>query len=162
MTPKEFVQKFGKAAAKACAGTKLFTSVCLAQMALETGWGKDGIATKYNNWFGIKADASWKGKKVLLLTVEEVNGVRKSVKQWFRVYDTADESIKDRVKFLLDNPRYKQFGVFAAKTPAQQAQALEKAGYATASNYNEVIESIIKSNNLTALDDLAETLAEKK
>lgn len=37
-------------------------SVCIAQAALETGWGTSGLMTKANAFFGIKAGNSWKGK----------------------------------------------------------------------------------------------------
>ena len=40
MTPKDFISKYAADVVEACRGTKLFPSVKLAQMAIETGWGK--------------------------------------------------------------------------------------------------------------------------
>ena len=87
---------------------KILPSITIAQAIIESSWGKSTLAKQYSNLFGIKADAYWKGKSVTLETKEHL--------------DT--------------NKRYKNNGVFDAKTYIYQAKALEKAGYSTAKDEN--------------------------
>ena len=150
MTRREYINKFTEYVLKAAEGSGLFPSVFMAQAILESNNGDSILSSKYNNYFGIKADKSWKGKVVNLKTREVLNGKDVVISDGFRVYDSIQESFSDRVKFLKSNPRYK--AVFEAKTPFEQAIALKKAGYATAPNYASVLQSIIKSNNLFELD----------
>jgi flagellar protein FlgJ len=91
----------------------------VAQSAVESGWGKNGIGTNGNNIFGIKAGRSWQGKKVLVTTTEylatndrefpEVISVKWDasrgkyhyrVKDWFRDYDTLQQAFEDHAKVL--------------------------------------------------------------
>ena len=45
------------------AGQKwVLPSVCIAQSALETGWGTSALMVKANAFFGIKAGTDWTGK----------------------------------------------------------------------------------------------------
>jgi flagellum-specific peptidoglycan hydrolase FlgJ len=46
--------------------------------------------------------------------------------------------------FLQENPRYKNAGVFEAKTVKEQAQALKRAGYATAPGYADLVFDVYK------------------
>ena len=112
-----------------------FKSVIIAQAAIESNWGRSVLSSRYNNFFGIKAGKSWKGK-----TVNNSN---------FRVYDSLAESIRDRNR-LLRMPRYK--AVEAAATPREQAEAIKSAGYCTATNYVSSIMATIAANNLTCYD----------
>lgn len=155
MTRQEYIKQFTPYVLAASEGSGLFPSLFMAQAILESSNSKgipgaSGLASKYNNHFGIKADKSWKGKVVDMQTREVVNGKDTVIKDGFRVYDSIQESFNDRVKFLKSNPRYK--AVFEAKTPFEQAIALKKAGYATDPNYASILQSIIKSNNLFELD----------
>lgn len=155
MTRKEFIQKYSSYALEAAANTGLFPSLFMAQAILESSDSKGVpgaslLASKYNNFFGIKADKSWKGKVVNLKTREVINGADKVIVDGFRVYDNPLQSFNDRVAFLKQNPRYK--AVFAATTPEAQAAELKKAGYATDPNYATILQSIIKANDLLTLD----------
>ena len=155
MTRQEYFTKYAPLVAKVTAGTGLFPSVMLAQGAIESGNGKSSLASVYNNHFGIKAGSSWKGKTVTLQTHEVINGQTITVNGVFRAYDTPEEGFADRVNFLKsikkgDGLRYQ--AALVAKTPDEQAQALQDAGYATAPDYASVISSVIKNNNLTAYD----------
>lgn len=100
---------------------KIFASTCIAQSALETGWGQaipsEG-ATISNNYFGIKADSSWTGKYV------NCNGSK------WRAYATMKDSVEDYYSFLSSNSNYEKSGVFVATTFHQQIQAIADAGYA--------------------------------
>lgn len=157
MTKTEFYEKFAKSAMRAHKGTNLFASLALAQAALESGYAKSELSSKYFNFFGIKADNSWKGRVVTMRTREQAaDGSSYYVNAKFRAYENAEQSFKDRAKFLQKNPRYTKAGVFKAKTPFEQAELLEKAGYATATNYNEVLTAMILQNGLEALDAINE------
>ncbi|AXU28190.1 TPA: glucosaminidase domain-containing protein [Clostridioides difficile] len=112
---------------------KILPSITIAQAIIESSWGKSTLAKQYNNLFGIKADAYWKGKSVTLETKEHLDTI---IDDKFRIYDDKNESIKDHAKFLATNKRYKNNGVFDAKTYIYQAKALEKAGYSTAKDEN--------------------------
>ena len=52
----------------------------------------------------------------------------------FRKYDSIKDSINDHGKFLTENKRYEESGLFKATHYTTQAQALEDAGYATKKN----------------------------
>lgn len=130
----------------------LFPSVLIAQAALESGWGKSELASKHNNYFGIKKH-NWKGKTVKYWTTEyDKNGNKYRVLADFRAYDTLAEGIADRNKFLRENKRYALNGVFDAKTPEEQVQALKNAGYATGVKYVSSIMNTINANDLTKFD----------
>lgn len=167
LTPVIFKNRYGTACQKACENTGIFPSVKLAQMALETGWGK---SIKANNAFGIKADLSWSGKVISFSTHEVINGRRRAYtgtgliyqnraaaladgvdkQTLFRYYNSIEDSIRDHSSFLLKNKRYSE--ALRAKTPAEQTRLIELAGYATAHNYNETLDSIIKKYKFTDLD----------
>ena len=127
-------------------GSKLFPEVVIAQGALESGNGQSALAKTYNNYYGIKATKDWKGKVVTMRTDEFYNGVKSDVNGTFRAYGSFLDSTKDYVKFLKENKRYVNGGVFDANTPEEQIQALKNSGYATAPNYVSNVMSVIKSN----------------
>ncbi|OOM74646.1 Exo-glucosaminidase LytG precursor [Clostridium puniceum] len=130
-------------------------SVTISQAILESGWGKSELSTKANNLFGIKADSSWKGKKIKMNTSEYYN---KKIVDNFRVYSSNEESIKDYGEFLKNNKRYKESGVFKATQYIEQAKAIEKSGYSTVENdkgeeiYAKLLTEIIQEQNLQILD----------
>ena len=143
----DFINKYSNDVIKATSGTKLFPSIKMAQMILESGWGKDITAVKANNFFGIKKGIGWTGEIYTFKTPKDANKI--SV---FRKYESPLDSIKDHTNFLLKNKRYTTAGVFEALTPEQQIKALQKGGYAESLNYVNTILSIVKTNNLKSLD----------
>lgn len=153
MTRTEFIKKFSPVVIEASINTGLFPSLFLAQAILESGDGKSLLSSKYKNYFGIKADKSWKGKKVNLNTREVIEGNSVVIGDWFRVYNNANDSFFDRVQFLIKNPRYTKHGVFTADTPQKQADALQRAGYATDPNYAQTLKNLIKMYKLETLDE---------
>jgi len=140
----------------------LFASVAIAQAALESGYGQSGLSLKYQNYFGIKASAGWKGKTSVMKTDEYENGKKVTINSGFRVYPSLQDSIADRNNFLKVNTRYTKGGVFSAKTPEDQAKALQASGYATDPNYAAKIIAIINQYNLRETDKkVAVIIAEK-
>ena len=127
-----------------------FKSVIIAQAAIESNWGRSSLSAKYNNYFGIKAGKSWKGKTVNMKTGEVFNGQNVTINSNFRVYDSLADSIRDRNR-LLRMPRYK--AVEPVTTPQAQVEAIKAAGYCTATNYVSSIMATIAANNLTQYDE---------
>ena len=150
----EYIKGFTGAVIKAAKGTGLFPSLFMAQAILESGNGQSSLAKKYNNHFGIKASRGWKGKVIDMKTREVFDGKDVYIKDGFRWYNNPNDSFKDRVAFLKNNSRYTKHGVFSAKTPEAQADALQRAGYATDPNYSNTLKWLIKKYNLKALDSL--------
>ena len=130
----------------------IFPSVTIAQAIHESAWGKSDISVKANNLFGVKADSSWKGQTIDMLTQEHINGSNITVMAKWRKYDSFEYSVKDHGKFLKENPRYEQSGVFKAKDYKEQAYAIRMAGYATDPQYASLICNIIESYSLNIYD----------
>ena len=111
----------------------ILPSITMAQAILESGWGNSELAVIHNNLFGIKADLRWNGAVATIVTNENYND---SIVANFRKYDSINESIEDHGKFLYENSRYAEYGLFDGKDYKAQAQALEDAGYSTVKNEN--------------------------
>ena len=148
MTPQEtFIKKHKNEVIQATLGTGLFPSVKMAQMILESGWGKGYAVEKANNYFGIKADSSWKGDKVALPTPKDANKV-----SYFRKYSSVQDSIKDHSDFLKKQGRYAKAGLFNARNYSEQIDSLVKGGYAESKDYANTLNSIIDKYKLKDLD----------
>ena len=135
-------------------------SVCIAQAALETGWGTSSLMTKAKAYFGIKATKSWKGKVYSSKTKECYDGVNFTTETaCFRAYDTVKESVADYYDLITKSTRYK---AAVNETDAKKAiTAIKKGGYATDPNYVTQIMSIIKCYNLTQYDKVESATTEK-
>ena len=154
-TREEFVKKYSHYVNAITKGTGLLTGTVLGQAILESSgnyktggkWlvGGSQLSQEANNYFGIKADPSWKGKVYNISTREVLNGKNVYQKDNFRKYNSVEDSIKDHLDFLLTNSRYKNAGVFDAKTVAEQAEAIKRAGYATDPNYANAVTQVYDS-----------------
>ncbi|SFW15738.1 glycoside hydrolase family 73 protein [Chitinophaga sancti] len=143
--------------------TQIPALATLAQAAIESSWGEKAPG---NNFFGIKADKSWKGKRQTLRTREvfsdndrkkhifpDVHSVTQFkddkgkvkyewiVNDYFRAYDTVAEGFSDHGKFFHDNPRYAM--ALQAKTPYEFADAVAAAGYATGPGYAKLWKDVM-------------------
>jgi flagellum-specific peptidoglycan hydrolase FlgJ len=153
LTPAQtFIQNSSDAVLNSCKGTDLFPSVCMAQMCLESGWGK--YLSGGNNYFGVKATggrtAYWNGESTKCDTTEVINGKEIRINDGFRKYQNMEQSIRDRNHLLIANKRY--INAIKAKTPEQQIEEIWKAGYATDPDYVQKILSIIRKYELKRLD----------
>lgn len=129
-------------------------SVTLGQFIQESGVNRvSGLAANYNNLFGVKAGASWTGKKVSMDTWEEVNGKKVAQKALFKVYDSLEEAFEDRAKLLMGS-RYTKY-TNGVTDPNQYIKGIHKAGYATDSNYSNAIINHINKYGLTQFDQNA-------
>lgn len=151
LTPAEFFAKYAQAAQDTCHGTGLCTSVCLAQAAIESGWGGSGLAANYNNFGGIKAAWDWKGKVVVLPTREVIKGKSIVVQAAFRHYDSAADYFKGRLAFLKANKRYAR--LFASDDYVAEAHLFQACGYATDPQYGNVLAATVRKYDLTKYDD---------
>ena len=151
----KFIEEIKDEAIKNYKEYKILPTITIAQAILESSWGESDLAQIYNNLFGIKADSSWKGEYVTLETFEFYDT---KIEDKFRVYSNKNQSIKDHAKFLVDNQRYKKYGVFEAKTYIEQAYALQNAGYSTAEDnsgqkrYAKDLIELIRQYNLQLID----------
>ena len=134
----------------------ILPSITISQAILESGWGESTLSEDYNNLFGIKADNRWSGETAELETKENYDDV---IVGSFRAYDNFKSSIRDHGKFLYENERYSNNGLFEGKNYKEQAQALENAGYSTAKDeegnliYADKLIRVIQENNLMLYDN---------
>ena len=145
---KEFINEFGAYVHKVTRGTGILPGTLIAQLFLESSSkgvvGASKLSQDANNYFGIKCGGGWDGPKYYIETREVLNGRSVMVPACFRAYGSIKDSIQDYVLFLQENPRYKNAGVFEAKTVKEQAQALKRAGYATAPGYADLVFDVYK------------------
>jgi len=152
LTREDFVKKYLPYIQNVTEGTGIFPGTLMAQAVIESQgkvngkWmvGGSRLSQRANNFFGIKASKDWKGRIFNIdtgeYTKEGVYYIQTGAA--FRAYDSVRDSIADYVKFLKANPRYEKAGVFSAKSVKEQAEALKRAGYATALNYAQTIQSV--------------------
>lgn len=155
----EFIESVSEVAYDNYKSYGILPSITISQAILESGWGESTLSSEYNNLFGIKADSRWSGKSVEIETKENYDDV---IVGAFRAYDSFKSSIKDHGKFLYENDRYENSGLFEGRTYKEQAQALENAGYSTSKDeegnliYADKLIRVIQENNLMFYDTIAQ------
>ncbi|GAA0076397.1 glucosaminidase domain-containing protein [Clostridium sp. CTA-5] len=133
----------------------ILPSITISQAILESNWGKSDLSIEANNLFGIKADSSWKGKSITMTTSEYYDSV---IKDTFRSYQNKTDSLDDYGKFILNNKRYKEHGVFNSSQYIEQAESIKNAGYSTKQDkngnniYADLLTDIIRENDLQLID----------
>jgi flagellum-specific peptidoglycan hydrolase FlgJ len=151
---QQFIADIYPAAKKVAEESGSSLELILAQTAQETGWGQKTLPGT-NNLFNVKADASWHGK-TKEFTVPEYDESHQNMhmsKEKFRVYDSVEDALRDRQKFLEDQPRYAKVGLFKEGTKGnleKEAEVLEKAGYATGPNYARAIINVAHGPTMRA------------
>lgn len=150
-TPEDFVKEILPFANEAAKRLQVPAEAIVAQVALETGWGKHVLENEAGNssfnLFGIKADSRWQGEKVSTQTLEYRSGIAAQETASFRFYASLKNAFEDYVNFLTSNPRYQQ--IVGKKTDAKQwGYELQQAGYATDPEYGNKIANILDSNTL--------------
>ncbi len=178
MKPEEFVKKlypFAKASEEKKGISAVFT---LAQAALETGWGNSAPGNMY---FGVKCKSTHP-KRQLLRTTEistrndlkfpeiisitpfDDNGIQRyryRIRDWFRKYDTPEESFTDHAQFFYDNPRYKD-ALEVKGDPREFARRIALAGYATDPDYADKLIDLIDKISLLVLPPEGPIIVETK
>ncbi len=157
---ENFVMMLRPHAEKAAAELHINPDVLIAQVALETGWGKhvihDHKGENSYNLFNIKASSGWQGDKVNVTTLEYRDGIAANEKADFRKYTNYAESFSDYVNLMKNSPRYQQ-ALDAGKDSSAYAEALQSAGYATDPLYARKIKSLLNSDSIRSLGDLAQS-----
>lgn len=152
-TPESFVAAISPIAESIAGEIGVNPNVLVAQAALETGWGKHLVRSENGgssyNLFNIKADNRWSGDRATTNTLEFRNGLPQKERAAFRVYSGYEESFRDYVNFIQENPRYQQ-ALESAADPLGYLQQLQKAGYATDPQYAEKISNILDSEFLAS------------
>lgn len=154
-TQENFVMMLKPHAEKAAAELNINPDVLIAQVALETGWGKHVIHDRSGensfNLFNIKAGGQWQGDKVNVNTLEYRNGIAAQEKSDFRKYNDYAESFSDYVRLMKNNPRYEKVLATGTNSSAY-AEALQSAGYATDPQYAKKIKSLLGSDAIKSLN----------
>jgi flagellum-specific peptidoglycan hydrolase FlgJ len=162
MKPSQFVLAYKDFALQTQQKTGIPALVILAQAALESGWGR---AAPGNMFFGVKDTDGLNGNEQLITTTEYFrradvkfpvvisvtpvvrNGqkwFKYKVKDYFRKFNTPEESFTHHALFLLENKRYGK--ALTVKTdPYAFIDALAKAGYATAPDYATTLNLVAKT-----------------
>lgn len=160
LSPNEFVRQYLPYAKQTEQKTGINALFTLAQAALETGWGASAPG---NMFFGVKVSKNTpEDKKQLLTTRELLNSANVKfpevisvkpigggkyeyrVKDWFRKYDTPEESFTDHANFFLQNKRYTK-ALEVKDDPYKFADEVAKAGYATAPDYADSLKAVIRT-----------------
>lgn len=157
---RAFVDRVLPHAQRAAQALGVPAEAIVAQAALETGWGRhvprhaDG--TPSHNFFGIKADASWKGARLTKTTHEHLGGRMQSVSADFRSYGSIGEAFDDYARFLTTNPRYAQ----ALRQGADGegfVRGLQDAGYATDPAYANKLLKLMGGQTISRAGDRSDT-----
>lgn len=127
----------------------LFPSVILAQAALESDFGRSGLARDYHNYFGVKGSS--RHKSVYLPTQEFINGQWLTKEEPFRIYRNSEDALKDYARLITGLSRYQP--VVQAESPEQAAVALYQGGYATDPVYAEKVIDLIHTYQLKKYDN---------
>ena len=149
MTADEFVEQIGNTAGMVCANYNLPASVCIAQAAIESGWGRYCIGNynyfvrKWNGW----------GNYTEQETQEYVNGEYETIIDKFQDYDSMEDAIKDWCVLMTEEPAYADALAEWENTWSVEAFVMAMAPvYATDPDYADKIISTINANDLMRFD----------
>ena len=159
MTKKQkqaFISKVAKAVKRYAPKYEIGVySPVIAQAILESGWGESKLATEYHNYFGLKCGTLWQGKSVNMKTQEEYEpGVKTTVSDNFRVYESLDDGVKGYYEFI-QLARYQNLK--GITDPRKYVETIKADGYATSSTYVDQIMKLIEENDLTKYDPVGQT-----
>ncbi|EOH86405.1 peptidoglycan DD-metalloendopeptidase family protein [Enterococcus pallens] len=157
---ESFIRKIGEPARKIGQEKDLYASVMIAQAILESASGSSELAQAPNyNLFGIKGTHN--GKSVSFATQEDLgNGNLYATQAGFRVYENYEDCFNDYATLLKEgltgNSHFYQ-GVWKenAKT-YQEATDYLTGRYATDTQYNQKLNGLIETYELTEYDKAVE------
>ena len=156
-----FLQSIIPAARKVASGKDIYTSVMIAQAALESGWGSSTLSQAPNhNLFGVKG--SYNGESVNMKTLEDSgNQNYYSINADFRKYPSYQESLEDYADKIVNGisgaPLFYS-GAWRSKTNSyKDATAYLTGRYATDTAYETKLNQIIEQHGLTRYDENGNT-----
>ena len=153
---ESFIEKLGEPARKIGKENDLYASVMLAQAILESASGSSSLAKAPNyNLFGIKGTHN--GKSVSMATQEDLgNGTLYTTQSGFRVYENYEDCFNDYAKLLTEGiSGNSDFYSGALKSNAKTYQEATKfltGRYATDTQYNQKLNGLIETYELTQYD----------
>lgn len=122
----------------------------IAQACIESAWGKSSLAAKHNNFFGMKAGSSWKGKVAVYKTREEYRqGKLTTITASFRHYDTIEQGIAGYFDFI-SSSRYANLKT--AVSAQDYLQKIRADGYATSFTYVKTNMAVVSAYGLEKWD----------
>ncbi|GMA48306.1 LysM peptidoglycan-binding domain-containing protein [Tetragenococcus muriaticus] len=147
--PSAFIEELAGHAESVAAANNLYASVMIAQAVVESGWGSSTLSqAPNNNLFGIKG--TYNGQSVKMPTQEYINGRYVTVNADFRKYPSYTASFQDNAALLSTNL---YSGAWKSNTSSYRDATAALTGlYATAPNYNTVLNGVIEDYNLTRFD----------
>ena len=162
----QFLRNIIPAAQNVARGKDIYTSVMIAQAALESGWGTSALSKAPNhNLFGVKG--SYNGQSVNMQTLEDSGGQNYySIQANFRKYPSYQESLEDYADKIVNGisgaPLF-YAGAWKSKTNSyQDATAYLTGRYATDTAYGSKLNRIIEQFGLTKYDtETAVNMAEE-
>lgn len=162
----QFLRNIIPAAQNVARGKDIYTSVMIAQAALESGWGTSSLSKAPNhNLFGVKG--SYNGQSVNMQTLEDSGGQNYySIQADFRKYPSYQESLEDYADKIVNGisgaPLFYS-GAWKSKTNSyQDATAYLTGRYATDTAYGSKLNRIIEQFGLTKYDtETAVNMAEE-
>lgn len=147
---KEFIDTYACVAVKEMEYRGIPASIKLAQGILESNFGKAELATKANNFFGIKGFNL--PKEACFFKKDDDYKDGKLIPSCFQKFENPLESWQYHSQFLL-KPRYE--ALFRGdKNYKEWAEGLKKAGYATDEKYDIKLTAIIEKYGLQHFDKL--------
>ena len=154
---QQFLNKIIPAAQQATEGQDVYTSVMIAQAALESAWGQSALASEPNhNLFGVKG--SYNGQSVNMYTLEDA-GAQKyyGIYDNFRKYPSYKESMDDYVDKIVNGIKGAPMfyaGAWKSRTNSYQDATRYLTGrYATDTAYYAKLNRIIEQYGLTKYDN---------
>ena len=160
---QEFLNKAIPAATTASSKYGTYTSVMLAQAAVESAWGQSGLAqAPNNNLFGIKG--SYKGQSVNMNTGEYGSNGYYTTNAGFRKYPSYTESFEDNGSLLRNQMGNYYSGTWVENSNnyAQATQNGLQGKYATAPNYAQTLNSVIAANGFDKYDPVTQVVNENR
>ena len=155
-TTEEFIARIGESARTVGLENELYGSVMIAQAILESGSGGSELSKEpYNNLFGIKG--AYEGQSVSFGTQEDDGaGNYYSIQAAFRKYPSVKESFEDYSTLLKEGidsaPMIYQGTWKTVATTYQDATEALTGSYATDTLYNQKLNALIETYNLTQYD----------
>ena len=152
----EFIEEIGEDARAIGQKNDLYASVMIAQAILESGSGNSGLAKDPNyNLFGIKG--SYQGESVQMPTLEDNgSGGMYTISAKFRKYPSYKESLEDYATLMTGGTQGRSTfyqGAWKSNTNTyKDATKFLTGRYATDTRYNEKLNGLIETYDLTQYD----------
>ncbi len=154
---QQFLNKIIPAAQQATEGKDVYTSVMIAQAALESAWGTSALSAEPNhNLFGVKGN--YNGQSVNMYTLEDAGAQNYyGIHDNFRKYPSYKESMDDYVDKIVNGikgaPMFYS-GAWKSRTNSYQDATRYLTGrYATDTAYYAKLNRIIEQYGLTKYDN---------